>query len=287
MKVGVVFPQNETTGDPGALREFVEAVESLGYAHVMLYDHVLGASADRPGGWRGPYTEKDAFHEVMVATGFMAAITTRIELVTGVLILPQRQTALVAKQAAEVDLLSGGRLRLGVGLGWNRVEYEALGENFQTRGRRIEEQVEVMRRLWADPLVQFNGEFHSIPDAGLNPLPGRRIPVWMGGSAPAAKQRLARIADGWMMNTPTESDPRGAVIEMKELVVAAGRDPKDFGIDVRFVLATGLEKAAEKISEMHELGISHATVNPMGAGLEWPSGHIDVLRRFTQHFRED
>ncbi len=286
MKVGAVFPQTETSGDPGAIREYVEAVEAFGYAHLVFYDHVLGASLDRPGGWRGPYTDKDPFHEILVTLGYLAGITTRLELATGILILPQRQTALVAKQAAEVDLLSGERLRLGVGLGWNRVEYEALGEDFSNRGQRIEEQVEVMRRLWTEPLIDFKGRFHTISKAGLNPLPRRQIPVWMGGTALPAKRRIARMADGWMMNTPTEKDPKGALSQMKELVQEAGRSPKDFGIEVRFSITDGLEQAAQEMSDWHELGITHATVNTMGAGLEWPRGHVEALRQMTDAYRE-
>ena len=286
MKVGVVFPQIETTADPAAIREYVTAVEQMGYAHIALYDHVLGASPDRPGGWRGPYTDSDPFHEVFVTLGYMAALTTEIELVTEVLILPQRQTALVAKQAAQVDVLSGGRLRLGVGLGWNRVEYEALGEDFGTRGRRAEEQVEVLRRLWTDRLVDFHGEFHSVPLAGINPLPTRVIPVWMGGTAAAAKARLARIADGWMMNTPTERDPRGALAEVRELVAAAGRAPADFGVEARFVLGNDVEKTVAEVSEWQQRGISHATINTMGAGMTWPGGHLDALSRFRAAYRE-
>ena len=287
VKVGVVFPQTETSSDPGALRAYVEAVESLGYSHLALYDHVLGADPDRPGGLRGPYTDKDPFHEVFVTLGYIAAITSTIELVTEVLVLPQRQTALVAKQAAEVGLLSGGRLRLGVGLGWNQVEFEALGEEFGNRGRRVEEQVAVMRRLWTEPVVDFAGEFHVIPRAGLNPMPGRQIPVWMGGTAGAAKRRVARIADGWMMNTPTEKDARGALAEMRQLVADAGRATQDFGIEVRFGLDDGPEKTASDISEWHELGISHATINTMRGGLAWPDGHVDALRRFSEVYRED
>src|SRR3981081_1949158 len=167
MKVGVIFPQNESSADPGALREYVEAIEDIGYDHLGFYDHVLGASPDRPGGWLGPYTDKDLFHEVFVVLGYIAAFTTRLELVTEVLILPQRQTALVAKQAAEVDVLSGGRLRLGIGLGWNRVELEALGMDFGNRARRVEEQVDVLRRLWTEPVVEFDGEFHHLPRVGI------------------------------------------------------------------------------------------------------------------------
>ncbi|MEA2646035.1 MAG: hypothetical protein QOE92_1118 [Chloroflexota bacterium] len=281
MKIGAVLPQTETTADPGALREYIVAVEELGYDHVVLYDHVLGASPEREGGWRGPYSDRDPFHEVLVTLGYAAALTSRIELVTGVLVLPQRQTALVAKQAAEVDILSGGRLRLGVGLGWNRVEYEALNEEFTNRGRRVEEQVELMRRLWAEPVVDFDGEFHSVPRAGLNPLPGRRIPVWMGGSAEAAKRRIARIADGWMMNTPAEQDPEAGLEQMRGLVAEAGRE-EDFGIEVRFAITDGLEKAAADVTAWAERGITHATVNTMKAGLAWPGGHIDALRKFRE-----
>ena len=286
MKVGVVFPQTESSADPGALRAYVQAVEGMGFAHLALYDHVLGASPERAGGWRGPYTDKDPFHEVFVTLGYVAAITETIELVTEVLILPQRQTALVAKQAAEIDILSGGRLRLGVGLGWNRVEYEALAEEFGNRGRRVEEQVAILRRLWTEPVVDFHGEFHDISQAGLNPMPGRRIPVWFGGTAEAAKLRAARVADGWMMNTPTESDPRSALAQMRQLVLDAGRHPADFGVEVRFGLAGDPGKTGSEVAEWHALGISHATLNTMRGGLAWPDGHIEALRRFTEVYRE-
>src|ERR1700716_2551984 len=174
MKVGVIFPQNESSADPGALREYVEAIEDIGYDHLGFYDHVLGASPDRPGGWLGPDTDKELFHEGFVVLGYIAAFTTRLELVTEVLILPQRQTALVAKQAAEVDVLSGGRLRLGIGVGWNPVEYEALGEDFRTRGRRSEEQIEVLRLLWTQEVVTYSRRWHQISHAGLNPRPIQR-----------------------------------------------------------------------------------------------------------------
>jgi probable F420-dependent oxidoreductase len=174
VKLGVIFPQTESSADPGALREYVQAVEEIGYRHVAFYDHVLGVSPDRPGGWRGPYSHEDLFHEVFVALGYIAAITTRIELVTEILVLPQRQTTLVAKQAAEVDLLSGGRLRLGVGLGWNRVEMEAMGMDFATRARRAEEQVELLRRLWAEPLVTSRASFTPSPTSGSIPCRGGR-----------------------------------------------------------------------------------------------------------------
>lgn len=164
MEFGVVFPQTEFGNDPAAVKAYAQTAESLGFSHILAYDHVLGANPDRPGGWRGPYTFRSPFHEILMLFSFMAAVTERIRFVTGILILPQRETALVAKQTATLDVLSGGRLRLGVGLGWNEVEYIALNQNFRTRGRRVEEQVELLRRLWTEPLVTFEGRWHTIPD---------------------------------------------------------------------------------------------------------------------------
>ena len=180
MHIGVVFPQTEIGADRALLKQYAQAAEEVGYSHLLAYDHVLGANpASRPG-WRAPYIHLDEFHEPLVLFGYLAGLTQRLELVTGIIILPQRQTVLLAKQAVEVDLLSGGRLRLGIGIGWNPVEYEALGENFRNRGRRSEEQVEVIRKLWSEPLVTFAGQWHTITDAGINPRPDRRIPIWFG-----------------------------------------------------------------------------------------------------------
>jgi probable F420-dependent oxidoreductase len=182
MQLGVVFPQTEIGNDPSIIRDYAQTAEGLGYSHILAYDHVLGASVKNRTDWRGPYTSDTPFHEPFVLFGYMASITERVGFTTGVIILPQRQTALVAKQAAQVDLLSGGRLRLGVGIGWNEVEYEALGEEFGNRGRRMEEQVELLRRLWTEPVVDFTGRWHRVPEAGINPLPVQRpIPVWIGG----------------------------------------------------------------------------------------------------------
>jgi len=182
MKIGVVFPQTEIGQDPAMIRDYAQAVESMGYTHILAFDSVVGANPDRPGGWDSPFTYKHAFHEPFVLFGFCAGVTRHIELVTGIVILPQRQTVLVAKQAAQVDVLSGGRLRLGIGVGWNTVEFEALGENFKNRGRRVEEQLEVMRLLWTRELVTYAGQWHRVTDAGIKPLPIQRpIPMWMGG----------------------------------------------------------------------------------------------------------
>src|SRR4029453_17668221 len=198
MNIGVVFPQVEIGQDPAVVRDYAQTVEGLGYTPLLVFDHLPGANPERPGGWKGPYTYRHLFHEPFVLFGYLAAVTERVELVTGILILPQRQTALVAKQAAVVDVLSRGRLRLGIGIGWNFVEYEALGENFKNRGRRSEEQIEVLRALWTKELVTFTGRWHKITDAGINPLPVQRpIPIWLGGGAEQVLRRIARLGDGW------------------------------------------------------------------------------------------
>ena len=189
MRIGVVFPQTELGGDPAVVRAYGQRVEELGFTHILAYDHVVGADPSVHQGWQGPYDIDTTFHEVFVMFGYLAAVTS-LELVTGVIILPQRQSVLVAKQAAEVDLLTGGRFRLGVGLGWNAVEFEALGENFTNRGKRSEEQVEVMRRLWTERSVTFNGKYHTVTGAGLAPMPNHRpIPVWFGAASDRALER--------------------------------------------------------------------------------------------------
>jgi probable F420-dependent oxidoreductase len=278
VKLGVVFPQTEIGNDRAVIRDYATSVEGAGYDFLVAFDHVLGANPDRPGGWAGPYTHRTPFHEVFVLFGFIAALTSRLELATEVLILPQRQTALVAKQAAEVDVLSGGRLRLGVGLGWNPVEYDALGQNFHDRGRRIEEQVEVLRRLWAEELVTFQGRWHSIPDAGINPLPVRRsIPIWMGGTAEPALRRAARLADGWMINTPLGPEMEAALESMRGLLREQGRDPATFGIAGRVSLSDSADAVLAALRRWRELGATHASVNTMRAGLSGPVAHIEAL----------
>ncbi len=200
MKIGVVFPQTQLGADPLVLRDFAQAAEDLGYHHLLAYDHVLGANPDRPGWQTGrPYTYKDMFHEPFTLFAWLAGLTKTIGFMTGVLILPQRQTALVAKQAAQVDLLSGGRLRLGIGIGWNAVEYTSLGMDFKTRGRRVEEQIDILRALWTQELVNIRGQFDTIDDAGINPLPPQQpIPIWIGGTADVVLRRAARLSAGWV-----------------------------------------------------------------------------------------
>ena len=287
MKIGVVFPQTEIGSDPAMIRDYAQAVESMGYTHILAFDSVVGANPDRPGGWDSQFTYRHAFHEPFVLFGFCAAVTRQIELVTGIVILPQRQTALVAKQAAEVDVLSGGRLRLGVGVGWNPVEFEALGENIQNRGERIEEQLDVMRRLWTEELVTYEGRWHRVPDGGLNPRPVQRpIPVWMGGDSDVVLRRAARLADGWITLPSFRPGPAGqeTVDRLHARIKEAGRDPAAFGIEARMALATcpEAERAKEMAAWRAMRGITHLCVNTMGLGLPGPEEHVRTLERFRK-----
>lgn len=276
MKLGVVFPQTEIGTDPAVVAEFATTAEALGYDHLIVYDHILGAStASRPD-WRGPYTSESLFHEPFVLFGYLAGITTTLELVTAVIILPQRQTALVAKQAACVDVLSKGRLRLGIGTGWNAVEYEALGENFHDRGVRSEEQIDLMRRLWADNVISYEGRWHKVTQAGLNPLPtSRRIPVWLGGMAPQVIDRVGRIADGWFpFFNPNLAEQ---VDTVRNAARRAGRDPDDVGIECMTALPDG--DGSDRLRRLQDLGVTHAAVVTMNAGHATPRAHIDAIKR--------
>lgn len=285
MNIGVVFPQVEIGQDPIAIRHYAQAVEAMGYTHILVFDHVLGANPERPGGWKGPYTYRHAFHEPFVLFGFLAAVTHRVELVTGILILPQRQTALVAKQAAAVDVLSGGRLRLGVAVGWNPVEFEALGETFKNRGRRIEEQIEVMRALWTKELVTLQGQWHRITDAGINPLPNRRpIPIWMGGESEVVVRRAARLADGWMPHFRPGAEAQAIVDRLHGYIKEAGRDPAEFGIEGRMTLSqVPPEQRVKELTAWRAMrGITHLCIHTVGLGLKTADEHVKALERFKK-----
>jgi probable F420-dependent oxidoreductase len=279
VKIGVVFPQTEIGADAGGVREFAQAVQELGYDHLLAYDHVLGADVTERADWPGPYTAEHQFHEILVLFGYLAGIVPGLELVAGVLVLPQRQTALAAKQAAEVDILTGGRSRLGVGLGWNYVEFEALGKNFHDRGRRAEEQIEVMRRLWTEPIVDFEGRWHRIPRAGINPLPVQRpIPIWIGGSAEAAIRRAARLADGFFPQRPLDGDWPKTMELFRGWVEEAGRDPEAMGIEWRIDVSTGSpDDWRAEAEERKALGATHLSVTTMRGGLD-VDGHISRIR---------
>jgi probable F420-dependent oxidoreductase len=276
--IGVVFPQTELGADAGAVRAYALRVEELGYSHVLAYDHVLGADPAVHQGWNGPYNLHTTFHEPMVMFGYMAALTS-LEMVTGIIILPQRQTALVAKQAAEVDLLTGGKFRLGVGLGWNAVEYEALGKSFSDRGRRITEQVTLLRRLWTEESVTFEGRDETVTGAGLRPLPVQRpIPIWFGAQSERAYARAGRLADGWFPQVPPGPRLDEARTIVEQAAVAAGRDPAQIGMEGRVSWGDGgAERLVDHVARWRDAGASHVSVNTMGAGLGSVDGHLAAL----------
>ena len=281
MQIGAIYPQNELGGDPRAVREFALAAETLGYRHLMAYDHVVGADqADRDPALAGPYTERDPFHDPFVLFGYLAGVTTHLQFVTGVLILPQRQTALVAKQAAEVDLLSGGRLRLGVGVGWNHIEYESLGMEWKTRGARQAEQIAVMRKLWTEDLVTFHGKYHDLQDVNILPPPVQRpIPIWFGGSADAVIRRCARIGDGWMPILPPNELGEAKLATLHGYLREFGRDPASFGLEAWARVDTPDEDVwGEMVAGWKRLGAQRLMLYPM---YRMPTfdAQIDTLRR--------
>jgi probable F420-dependent oxidoreductase len=284
MQIGAVFPQTEIGPDPAGIRAYAQAVHGLGFKHVLAYDHVLGADPAGHPGWSGPYTDKSQFHEPFVLYGYLAAVAPELELVTGVIILPQRQTVLVAKQAAEVDVLTSGKLRLGVGIGWNAVEYEGLGMDFHNRGRRLEEQIQVMRQLWTKPSVTFEGRFHRITAAGINPMPVQRpIPVWIGASAEPAIKRAAELADGFFPQRPLEGGWPATFEKIRRWLEAAGRDPAKFGIECRINTATGTpDDWRKQAEEWRAFGATHLSVNTMNAGLSGPDAHVARLEQAMQ-----
>ncbi len=286
MNLGAIFPQTEIGNDPAVIRDYAQAADALGYDHILVFDHVVGADLARfeQLGFRPPYNYKTPFHEPMVLFGFLAAVTNRIELVTGILILPQRQTVLAAKQAAEVDVLTGGRLRLGIGIGWNPVEYEALGETFKNRGRRIEEQVAVMRELWTKELVDVDGKYHHIGQTGINPLPVQRpIPIWMGGGTEPVLRRIARLADGWFPQFRPGPQAAETLDRLRGYIQDSGRNIEDVGIEGRISLFNTPEPEwAPALEAWQKLGATHLSFNTMGAHLTTPQGHIDAIRRFRE-----
>ena len=284
MRLGAIFPQTEIGADPSAVKDFAQAAEDLGYDHILVFDHVLGADASKRETWGRPYDKDDMFHEPFVMFGYLGAITEKIEFTTGVLILGQRQTGLVAKQAAEVDVLTGGRLRLGIGIGWNDVEYEALGQSFTNRGRRSEEQIDLLRQLWTQEVVDFHGKYHDVTNAGINPLPVQRpIPIWLGGGESRVIQRIGKMADGWFPQFQPDSAGQEKLHEMREAATKAGRNPKDIGIEGRIALATDKQEDWEKMAAAwDEVDATHLSFNTMTAGLKGPDQHIEAIKRFKE-----
>ncbi len=279
MQIGVVFPQTEIGADPAAVKAYAQAVQQLGFQHLMVYDHVIGADPTNRPGWTG-YDINSMFHEPMVLFGYLAGITPGLELVTAVIILPQRQTVLAAKQAAEVDVLTGGKFRMGVGIGWNTVEYEALGMDFHNRGRRFEEQIALMRRLWTERVLSFEGKYHHVTAAGLNPLPVQRpIPIWIGANTEPAIKRAAELAEGYFPQRPLEGGWPATFDKIRQWRAAAGHDPAGLGIDARVNAASGTPDDWRKQADnWRALGATHLTVNTMNAGLRGPDEHVARLR---------
>ncbi len=278
MQIGVVFPQTEIGAAVEAVRTYATRVEELGFAHVLAYDHVLGADPEAHAPWNGPYDVHTTFHEPFVLFGYLAAVTS-LEMVTGVIILPQRQTALVAKQAVEVDLLTGGRFRLGVGVGWNAVEYEALGLSFETRGQRQEEQIPLLRRLMTEESVTHDGAFDRITSAGLAPLPVQRpVPIWIGGQSPPAYRRVGRLADGWFPQVAPGPRLDEALAIVDASATEAGRDPTTIGMEGRVSWTdAGTEKLVDQVGRWRDAGASHLSINTMNANLGPVERHLEVL----------
>ena len=275
-----MYPQTELPTDPGTLRRYVARVEELGFRHILAYDHVVGADPAVYPDWAGPYNVDSTFHEPMVLYGFLAAIT-ELELVTGIIIAPQRQTVLLAKQAAEIDILTSGRCRIGLGIGWNQVEYQALGEDFTTRGRRLEEQVGLLRRLWTQRSVTFEGRFDRVTGAGLAPLPTRQpVPIWMGGRSPVAYRRIGRLADGWFPQVTPGPSLDEAMATVAEGAREVGRAPDAIGMEGRISQGSGpADELVEQAERWRQAGASHLSVNTMGSGLQGLDGHLDALSR--------
>ena len=278
MNIGVVFPQTEIGAGADAVRSYARGVEELGFTHLLAYDHVLGADPAVHEGWNGPYDISTTFHEPLVLFGYLAALTS-LELVTGIIILPQRQTALVAKQAAEVDLLTGGRFRLGIGLGWNAVEYEALGKSFADRGARMTEQVTLLRRLWTERTVTHEGSYEQVTGAGLAPLPVQRpIPVWFGAHSRRAYVRTGQLGDGWFPQVPPGPRLDEAKSVVDQAAAEAGRDPAELGMEGRVSWGDdGAGQVAERVGRWRDAGASHVSVNTMGAGLATVDEHLAAL----------
>ncbi|NKB56722.1 MAG: TIGR03619 family F420-dependent LLM class oxidoreductase [Alphaproteobacteria bacterium] len=287
MKAGVIYPQTELGGDVAAVKAFAQAAEAMGYDHIVIYDHVLGAEhLGREPKLRGPYMDTDPFHEPLITYAYLAGVTSTIELVTGVLVLPQRQTALVAKQAADVDLFSGGRLRLGVGVGWNWVEFDGLEMpgTFKKRGRRQEAQIALMRRLWAERVIDHTDDFHRIDRAGILPLPKRQIPIWLGGSTDIAYERAARIADGFLFSGRTQADAVEIKGRIEGMLEENGRGGEGFGFESIQPYSNGANRWPGDIAAWREAGGSHISVVTMGAGFETVDAHIDAIGNWRKTY---
>lgn len=284
MKIGLVYPQTEFSSDPAAIKDYAQMAEDLGYTHILAYDHILGINPPDPDNWPGPYTHEDPFQEIFSLYSFMAGFTEQIEFVTGVLILPQRETTLAAKQAAQLDVLSGGRVRLGVGIGWNKVEMESIGYDFSNRGRRIEEQVEVMRLLWTQPVVTYEGEWHSLSDVGINPMPVQQpIPVWFGGHHDNVLRRIGMMGDGWMPGFQDAEQAKPSLEKIAGYAEEAGRTMDEIGMEPRMYYGNGnVDEWQVTMDGWQGIGATHLSLNTMNGGFTNDQQHLDAVRDFAE-----
>lgn len=287
MQFGAVLPHNEIGTDPGAMKAYAQGVEVLGATHLLIYDHVVGADPDRPGGFKGAYDKDVAFHEPFTTFAFIAAVTERLEMMTAVLISPQRQTVLIAKQAAELAILSEGRFRLGIGTGWNTVEYDALNEDFHTRGARQAEQVDLLRKLWSSDSLRYEGRFHTVDRASINPRPANPIPIWFGGSAPVVIERCALLGDGWIpLGSPNDSSAE-RIAAIRGHREAAGLSMDDFGIQAQAQFAGGdPDRWRNHAGRWHALGATHLAIATHNAGETDVDGHLDRIRQYFDAVRD-
>ena len=281
MEIGAVFPHNEIGTDPQAIKDYAQGVEELGVTHLLIYDHVLGADRDRPGGFEGPYDKDVAFHEPFTTFAFIAAVTKKLDMITTVMILPQRQTVLVAKQAAELAILSNNRFKLGIGVGWNTVEYTGLNENFKNRGKRQEEQVELMRLLWESEVLEYKGDYHHIDKASINPRPSKSVPIWFGGGAPQLIERCADLGDGWIPLMGPNEAARKTLAAMKAKRESKGLDWDNFGVQAQAQYAGGdAERWNKHAEKWRNLGASHLAIATHNAEPTNVDGHLGRIKEY-------
>ncbi len=288
IRIGAVYPQLDIANDRHTIAHYARTVQELGFRHILAYDHVLGGDhAHHHPKLVNRYDERSTFHEVFVLFGYLAAVAPDLEMVTGVLILPQRQTALVAKQAATLDVLTEGQTRLGVGIGWNDIEYQALNESFKNRARRYEEQIDLLRRLWTDPVISYEGTWHTIDHAGVQPPSIQRpIPIWIGGTAEAAVRRAARVADGFFPNSVDQETQERNLAIIREELERTGRDPASFGLEPRISLGNKTPDDWKREFEWwRDRGITHLSINTMGAGYTSIDDHLDGLATALEALR--
>ena len=283
MEIGAVFPHNEIGTDPQAIKDYAQGVEELGVTHLLIYDHVLGADRDRPGGFEGPYDKDVAFHEPFTTFAFIAAVTKKLDMITTVMILPQRQTVLVAKQAAELAILSNNRFKLGIGVGWNTVEYTGLNENFKNRGKRQEEQVELMRLLWESEVLEYKGDYHHIDKASINPRPSKSVPIWFGGGAPQLIERCADLGDGWIPLMGPNEAARKTLAAIKEKRKSKGLDWDNFGVQAQAQYAGGdAERWNKHAEKWRDLGASHLAIATHNAEPTNVDGHLGRIKEYLK-----